>query len=110
MSLTQINTGKVTDHRSIRFSSLDEALADIDRIAAADRAGRLRRTGNWTAGQTFGHLATWIEFAYDGYPPDMRPPWFIKLILKLQKKKFMRGPLPRGVRIPGVEGGDSPPG
>ena len=28
----------------------------------------LRCAGNWTAGQTFGHLAVWIECSYDGYP------------------------------------------
>ena len=105
MALTQINTGKVKDRRPLRFSALDEMLADVERIAAAERAGKLRRTGNWTAGQTFGHLATWINFAYDGYPPDMKPPWFIKVILKFQKNKFVRGPMPSGVKIPGVEGG-----
>jgi len=54
---------------SLRFSNHEDLWREIDRIAAADRAGRLRRTGNWTAGQTFGHLAAWTNFPYDGYPP-----------------------------------------
>jgi hypothetical protein len=102
---TPINTAKVQEFRVLRFNSIDEALAEVDRIAAAERAGKLRRSGNWATGQVFGHLATWIEFAYDGYPPDMKPPFIIKLVLKLQKKKFLRGPMPRGVKIPGVKGG-----
>lgn len=100
-----VNTGKVTDRRRLTFTTLDELAADAERLAAAERVGKLRCTGNWTAGQTFGHLATWINFAFDGYPPDMRPAWWIKAILKLQRGRFMRGPLPQGVRIPGIEGG-----
>lgn len=103
--MPSIDTGKVTDRRTLHFATLDDLLADVDRIFAADRAGTLRRTGNWTAGQTFGHLAAWLDYAYDGYPPELRPPWFIKLILKLRRKRFMRGPLPAGVRIPRIKGG-----
>src|SRR5262245_1336626 len=102
---TAVDTGKVTDRRAIRFNSPADLRADISRIAAAERAGKLRRTGNWTSGQTFGHLGSWIDFAYDGYPPDLRPPWFVKLVLKMMKGRFMRGPLPAGKRIPGIEGG-----
>jgi hypothetical protein len=100
-----VNTAKVADFRTLKFANLDQMWAEVEAIAAADRAGTLRRIGNWTSGQTFGHLSTWIDFAYDGYPADMQPPWIIKLILKFQKNKFMRGPMPRGVQIPGVAGG-----
>ena len=78
---------------------------DVDRIAAAERAGTLRRTGNWTAGQVLGHLATWMNFAYEGYPDDLNPPWVIKAILRLQRKRFFESPMPQGARIPRVEGG-----
>lgn len=91
---------KAAEHRTLRFGSIDDVLAEIERIVAAERAGTLRAAGNWTVGQTLGHLATWIDLPYDGYPPTMRPPWIVKVILRLQKNKFMRGPLPRGVRIP----------
>ena len=99
---TAIDTAKV-EHRTLHFNTINDVHAEIDRIAASDRAGTLRTTGNWSAGQTFGHLAAWINYAYEGYPT--KPPWIIKLILKFQKNKFMRGPLPRGVRIPGSPGG-----
>jgi hypothetical protein len=105
MATTPIDTGKVKDRRALHFNTLEEMWADVQRIAAAERAGKLRRTGNWSAGQTLGHLAAWADFAFDGYPPDMKVPWFIKLFLKLRKKQFLRGPLPAGVKIPRVEGG-----
>lgn len=98
-----IETGKVTDRRQLHYQSIDELLADVDRIVAADKAGTLRRTGNWTAGQAFGHLASWINYSYDGYPS--RPPWFIRLILRLMKKKILRGGMRPGVRIPGASEG-----
>lgn len=100
-----VDTKSVKDFRKLSFGAPAVMWTEIERLAAAERAGTLRRTGNWTLGQILGHLATWIDFAYDGYPPELNPPWFIKLILKLQKKRFMRGPLPTGVRIPKVEGG-----
>ena len=98
-----IETGKVTDRRALRYQSIPELLADMDRIVAADRAGKLRRTGNWTAGQTFGHLASWINYAYEGFPS--RPPWFIRAILRLMKKKVLRKGMSAGVRIPGCAEG-----
>lgn len=101
-----IDTGKVKDRRRLRFNTLDEVLADAERVAAADKAGALRRTGNWTTGQTLGHLASWMGYAYDGYPENLRnPPWFIKLLLKVQRNRFMNGALPAGVKIPKIEGG-----
>jgi hypothetical protein len=88
------------EHRALRFNTIDDALAEIERIAAAERAGTLRTTGNWSFGQIFGHLATWIDFPYDGYPDSVRPPWILKLVCRMMKGKFLRGPLPRGSRIP----------
>jgi hypothetical protein len=98
-----VDTGKCTDRRKLRFETPDQMWKDIDAIVASERAGTLRRTGNWTVGQVFGHLATFINFPYDGYPS--RPPFIVKLILGMMKKKFIHGELPAGKSIPGVEGG-----
>lgn len=98
-----VDTGKVAGRRILHFDSIDQLLAEIDRLAAAERAGRLKQLGNWTLGQALGHLATWGEFAYTGVP--LKPPFFIRWILRFQKKKFLVGPMPAGVRIPRVENG-----
>lgn len=90
--------------RHLHFASIDDALRDAQLIADAEKNGTLKRVGNWTPGQTFGHVAGWITFALDGYPPDLRPPWFVKFIMKFMKAKYMRG-LPAGARIPKIEGG-----
>jgi hypothetical protein len=98
-----VNTSKVAGRRNLRFESLDQALAEVDRLAAAERAGRLRHVGNWTLGQALGHLATWSEYAYTGVP--LKPPFFIRWYLRLRKQKFLYGPMGAGVKIPGVKGG-----
>ncbi len=102
-SSTAVDTGKVIGRRTVRFESIDEVLAEVDRLAEAERAGRLRRLGNWTLGQALGHLATWAEYGYTGAP--LKAPFFIRWILRLRKRKFLYGPMRAGVKIPGVEGG-----
>jgi hypothetical protein len=98
-----VESGKVAGRRTLRFESIDQALAEAEGLAAAERAGRLRRLGNWTLGQTLGHLATWAEYGYTGSP--LKVPFFIKWFLRLRKRKFMYGPMRAGVKIPGIEGG-----
>lgn len=92
--------------RPLAFRTIADALEEIDRIVEAERQGRLRRLGNWSAGQNFHHLATWINYAYDGYPPSLRPAWIIKFVARtFMKTKFLKGPMPGGVRIPRVPNG-----
>jgi Protein of unknown function (DUF1569) len=98
-----VDTGNVPERRTLRFESIDEVLAEVDRLVGAERAGRLRKLGNWTLGQTLGHLARWAEYSYTGIP--MKVPFFIKWIIKRQKRKFLYEPMRAGVRIPRVPGG-----
>ncbi len=90
--------------RKLRFAGVDEAIREVERLAAADAAGKLQRSGNWTAGQVFAHVAAWIEYGYDGYP--MKPvPWILRVYLRWQMRKYLKRGMPRGVRIPGVADG-----
>ncbi len=99
-----IDTAKVTDRRQLRFNSIDEVLADVDRIVASGKAGTLRHTGNWTPGQAMGHVAAWINYGYDGFPMKP-PPWPIRIILKVLVKGFLKNGLRPGVKIPGAKEG-----
>ncbi|MGV3485297.1 MAG: DUF1569 domain-containing protein [Planctomycetaceae bacterium] len=90
--------------RMLRFASIDELLAELERIEAADRRGTLRTMGHWTAGQILAHLAAWIEYAYEGYPVKP-PPFFVRWILRRMLRKILRDGMRPGVRIPGVQGG-----
>lgn len=100
-----VDTARVQDRRPLRFEDIDQVMADADRLVAADRAGSLRRRGNWTLGQALGHLAAWASFPYEGYPSGFRPPFFVKWIARLGKNAFIRRPMRPGMRIPRIAGG-----
>lgn len=99
----QVDTKAVKCRRALKFLTLGDARRDVQSLIAAENAGMLKRLGNWELGQTLHHLATWVHFAFDGYP--VRPPYLFCLLLKPFKKKFLRGPLPAGIRIPKIPGG-----
>jgi hypothetical protein len=106
MATTALIDTKTVERRRLRFNSLSEVIAEAERLAAAEKAGKVTRLGNWTTGQIFNHLASWANYPYDGYPSQLgNPPWFIKLFLKFQKNKFINGGMPQGIHIPRVTGG-----
>jgi Protein of unknown function (DUF1569) len=99
----RVDTRKVAGRRALRFESIDQIMADVDRLVEAERAGRLKCLGNWTLGQTLGHLATWAEYSYDGAP--VKAPFFIRWAVWLRKRSLLYGPMRAGIRIPGIKGG-----
>jgi len=104
MPTVPVNT-KSAQHRKLRLNNIADLRAELARTVAAENAGTLRTTGSWTVGQTFNHLATWINFGYDGFPSELRPPLVVKIALKLLKGRFLRSGLPRGVKIGKISGG-----
>ncbi|HEX8913829.1 MAG TPA: DUF1569 domain-containing protein [Humisphaera sp.] len=91
--------------RKLRFESIDDALAEVDRLATAERDGRLTKVGNWSLGQALNHMATWAEFAFDGYPSNVRPPWVLRTLLTTFRGLILNRGMTTGVKIPGIEGG-----
>jgi hypothetical protein len=98
-----IDTGRVTNRRTLRFETIDQALAEVDRLVAAEREGRLTQLGNWTLGQALGHVAAWAEYGYVGFP--IKAPFFVRWILIWRKRKYLYDAMPAGVNIPRVAGG-----
>ena len=89
------NTSAVKDRRPVHFENLDDIVADAEMLVAAKQ---LRTLGNWTLGQALGHLAISMNGAIDGVPIK---PWFImRLLGRLMKKRFLRGPMPAGFKLP----------
>jgi hypothetical protein len=91
--------------RRLRFESIDDALAEADRLATAERQGRLIRRGEWPLGQMLGHLATWAIFAHDGYPPEVHPPLPIRLIARLFRNRIITKGMMPGMKVGRVPGG-----
>ncbi|TVQ62987.1 MAG: DUF1569 domain-containing protein [Phycisphaerales bacterium] len=98
-----IDSRRVKDRRALRFETFDDAIADARRCAEADRAGTLRRTGNWTTGQILGHLAWWIDGGFDGY--DFKTPWIVRVLTRAFKGVLLRRPIGPGMRMPGAPEG-----
>lgn len=103
--MASVDTRAVRDRRELRFETAADVRRDVERLLGSERAGTLRRTGNWTLGQALGHLAAWASYPFDGYPPDMRPPWPVRFAARLLRKRVLGGALPAGYRIPRVPGG-----
>src|SRR2546421_5097689 len=99
----EVATGKVAGRRQLKFDTLAAALTDAESLVAAERNARLTRLGNWSLGQALGHLAAWSDYSYTGAP--MKPPFFIRWILRTQKSKFLYSPMRAGLKIPRVAGG-----
>ncbi len=84
-------------------------------METARLAGELRSTGNWTPAQIYNHLAAFMEYALDGYPPGFKgPPAPVRLVLRFFRRRFCFGAMPAGLRIPGIPAGtigqdDGPP-
>jgi hypothetical protein len=85
-----VNTAKVEGRRKLDYASLDEVLADADRLGS----GPVRTLGNWSAGQIFRHLAIAYNGSIDGF--TLTFPWYLRLMARLFKNKLMNGPMPAG--------------
>lgn len=94
-----VNTKTVPGRRALRFNSIADLAVEIDRIVAADAAGRLGRVGNWSAGRIFGHLAKWIEMSYAGFP--FKVSGFMRFIgTTFMKRRMITKGFPAGVSLP----------
>lgn len=84
--------------RSLHFDQIDDALAEVDRLAAADAGGALSTSGRWTFGQSLNHLATWADYSYDGAP--LAVPLPVRLFIRLLKRPILYKPMRPGARLP----------
>jgi hypothetical protein len=98
-----IDTKQISGRRALHFDRIADALAEADRLEAAERAGKLRCLGNWTAGQNLGHLAAWVDYSYDGVPFTV--PFIAKLFMRPMKRAILYKPMRPGGRIPKLPGG-----
>jgi len=100
MSTSMIDTRRAP-RRELSFHCTGCLKEELARIEAAHRAGALRQTGNWTPGENLDHVAKVWEFAFDGFPPEARLPFPVRMIAGLMKRRMTSGKtLPSGFKIP----------
>ena len=85
-----------TERRELTFRSLDEVVAEAERLAA----GEVRTTGAHSFGQILNHLALSQDVS-TGRVVGPPPPWFMRLMLPLMKRMVINSkPLKPGVKLP----------
>ena len=90
-----VDTKRASGRRKIRYNSLDDFLADAERVAA----GPTKTVGNWSVGQILKHLGDTSNFAID--PAPFKPPWLVRIILRtFLKRQFLEKPMPAGFNLP----------
>jgi hypothetical protein len=89
-----VNTAKVEGRRAVDYATLEEVVADAERLGA----GPSRTLGNWSAGQIYQHLATVYNGSIDGFAYAF--PWPLRLLAKAFKGKLLGGPMPAGLQVP----------
>ncbi|MEZ6130108.1 MAG: DUF1569 domain-containing protein [Planctomycetaceae bacterium] len=84
------------ERRTLTFHSLDEVVAEAERLAA----GEVRTTGNHTFGQILEHLARTHDMT-TGRLTAPKPPWYMRLMIPLMKPMLINDkPLKPGFRLP----------
>jgi len=81
--------------RPLRFNSLAEMKAEIDRLAVM----QVRPTGNWSLAQAIDHLAAIMEGSLDGIAAQA--PWFIRMLSPLFRHKALHKGIDPGIQLTG---------
>lgn len=90
-----VNTKQVQGRRTVRYESLDELLADAQRLASTE----VTTLGNWSQGQIYEHLARSLNSSIDGagfaFPSPLR--WIMSTFMK---RRFLTQSIPPGFKPP----------
>ncbi len=89
-----INTKRVPNRRTLRFQTVEDVLAEAERLAATPH----RCLGNWSAGQIFMHLALTMNNSVNGVP--FRAPWFVRVMMGFARRRFLSNPMSPGFQMP----------
>jgi|SRR4051794_2061550 hypothetical protein len=91
-----IDTAKVKERRKLRFTSIDDIAAEVERLA---RCREIKTLGNWSSGQVLQHLAMTMQNSIDGFPSFVPAP--IRLFLRLfMKRRILTTPMSAGFKLP----------
>ena len=85
-----------SDRRELNFTSLDEVMAEAERLASGD----VRTVGNHTFGEILNHLALSQDSSSGRLVPP-RPPFMMRLMMPLIKRMVIGSkPLKPGIKLP----------
>ena len=83
------------DRRELEFSSLDEVVAEIDRLAS----GEVRTTGKHSFAKILRHLALSYDMVTGRVDPP-KPPLMMRLMMPFIKSTILNSPVKPGYKLP----------
>ncbi|MCD0458243.1 DUF1569 domain-containing protein [Roseiconus lacunae] len=84
-----------TSHRKLHFDRLEEAVAEVERLAKVP----VQTTGNFTFPQIVEHLATAFDIS-SGHQTPPPVPWLIRVVAPLMAKRAAHRPMKPGLKLP----------
>ncbi len=90
-----VKTVRVVGRRTLKFTTLDDIAADVEKLASAKSVTAL---GNWSVGEVLAHLANSLNMSIDG--AQFRAPWFFRTFGPLFKKHYITHPMKPGLKLP----------
>jgi hypothetical protein len=90
-----IKTTRVVGRRTLKFTTLDDIVADVEMLASAEKITAL---GNWTIGEALAHLANSFNMSIDG--AQFRAPWLFRTVGPMFKNYFLTHPMKPGIKLP----------
>ena len=90
-----VNPKTVQGRRNLEFSSLDQIVADAERLVAANNT---QTVGNWSLSHLLSHLAMTVNSSIDGF--TMKAPLFVRIIVPFFKKGALRNRMSPGIQLP----------
>lgn len=85
----------MTDHRELHFDSLDQAIAEVERLAS----GEVKTTGSYTFAQIVNHLATTFDVG-SGRKTATGIPFHMRMMATLFRGFLLSGPIKPGFKLP----------
>ena len=89
-----IDTATVQGRRQLHFNTLDDILADVERLNQV----KIRALGNWSPGQNLKHVVTVMDWCIDGAP--VKAPFYIRIFGWFIKNRFLTQPMSAGFGLP----------
>jgi hypothetical protein len=91
MQVSTVDTRHVANRRPVHLRTIDDLMAEVDRVTGAASAGRVRPLGNWSPAQVLWHVGRLIELSFDGFPFRYRraPAWITRLFRLLAWRRLI---------------------
>ena len=90
-----VNAKTVSGRRDLTFHSMDEIVADAERLVASPNTKTL---GNWPLAQLLTHLSSTVDNSIDGF--QVKAPLFVRLIVPFLKGRMLRNKMSPGINLP----------